>query len=71
MSRPEPEVAGQRGRLVADPFFEVAVGAEDEGVVVDQLGSEAGPQPPLGQAQPDAVGEALAERAGGDLDARR
>ena len=42
---PEPEMAGQRGRLVADPLLEVAVAADDEGVVVDELGAEARPQP--------------------------
>ena len=67
----QAEVPGQRRRLVADPLHEVAVGADDEGVVVDELGAEAGPQPALGHAHADAVADALAERSGGDLDARR
>ena len=59
----QPEVAGERRRLVADPLHEVAVAADDEGVVVDELGAEARPQPALGDAHADAVAEALAERA--------
>ena len=34
------------------------------------LAAEAGPQPPLGDRHADRVGDALAERPGGDLDAR-
>ena len=64
----QPEVAGQRRRLVADALLEVAVAADDEGVVVAQLGPEAGPQQPLGHPHAHAVGEALAEGAGRDLD---
>ena len=54
---------------MADALHEAAVAGDDEGVVVDELGAEAGPQPALGHGHADAVGEALAERAGGDLDA--
>jgi hypothetical protein len=68
----EPEVAGQRGRLHRDALHQVAVGAEDVGSVVDDrvvgpvvAGGEVG----LGEGEPDGVGEPLAERAGGDLDA--
>ena len=39
-----------------------------ERVVVDEVGPVPGPEDPLGRAQADAVGEALAERAGRDLD---
>ena len=67
----EAEVAGERGGLVADALLRSPSRADDEGVVVEQLGAEPGPQPALGDAHADAVGEALAERAGGDLDARR
>ena len=55
-------MAGQRRRLVADPFHEVAVAADDEGVVVDEVRAETGPQHPLGEPEPDPVGEALPER---------
>ena len=67
----QPEVAGERRRLVADALHEVAVAADHEGVVVDEVGAEARPQPALGDAHAHAVAEPLAERAGGDLDARR
>ena len=60
---------GQRRRLVADALLEVAVRAQHERVVVADLGPEPGPQPAFGDAHADAVGEALAERSGGDLDA--
>ena len=65
----EPEVAGDRRRLVADALLEVAVAAEHERVVVDDLLAEPGAQVGLGEADAHAVGEALPERPGGDLDA--
>jgi hypothetical protein len=65
----EAEVAGERGGLVADALHEVAVTRDHEGVVVAQLGAEAGAQPALGDRHAGAVADALAERAGGDLDA--
>jgi hypothetical protein len=40
---PEPEVSGQGPRLVADAFLQVPVGTEDEGVVVDEFGTEPRP----------------------------
>ena len=64
-------MAGERRRLVADALLEAAVAADHERVVVDDLGAEPGAQVGLGEADADAVGEALAERTGGDLDARR
>ena len=67
----ELEVTGERGRLVADALLEVAVARDDERVVAHDVGAEPGPQVALGDAHPDAVREALAERAGGDLDATR
>ena len=69
MQTAEPEVPGERCRLVADPLHEVAVAADHERVVVDQVRAEAGAQHPLGDAEADAVGEALAERTGSHLDA--
>ena len=67
----EAEVAGERRRLVAHALFEAAVAADHEHVVVDDLGAEPRAEVRLGEADADPVGEALAERAGGDLDARR
>ena len=66
---PEPEVPGQRSGFVADPFHQVAVAADHEGVVVDQVRAVLGAEDPFGDAHPYAVGEALPERAGRDLDA--
>ena len=65
----EAQVAGEGGGLVADALHEVAVAGDHVGAVVDEVGAEAGPQPALGDGHADGVGEALAERAGGDLDA--
>ncbi len=66
----EAEMAGERRGLVADALHEIAVAAEDEGVVVDDLGSEPGPEHALGDSHADTVGETLTERPGRDLDAR-
>ena len=66
--------AGQRAGLVADAFHQAAVAEEDVGVVVDDRVARAvelGGQQLLGQRHADRVGDALAERAGGGLDARR
>ena len=62
-------MAGERGGLVADALHEAAVAGDHEGVVVARLGAEVGPQVALGDGHADRVGEALAERAGRDLDA--
>ncbi len=66
---PQPEVAGQRRRLVGDPLHEAAVAGDDEGPVVADVATERGPQPAFGERHADRVGQALAERAGRDLDA--
>ena len=68
---PEPELAGERRRLRRDALHEVAVGADDVRAVVLHLCAVALTQEALGHRQADAVGEALAQRAGRDLDARR
>ena len=65
------QVAGERDRLLADAFHQIAVGGEHIGVVIDELVAELRGQMPLGDRHADRVGEALAERAGGGLDARR
>ena len=65
---------GDRRGLLADPLHQVAVGGDRVDVVVDD--SSAGPvvalgQEPLGDRQPDGVGDPLSERAGRRLDAGR
>ena len=68
----EAEVAGERRRLGGDALHQVAVGADPEDVVVDTASrAEALAQEPLGERHPDAVPEALPERAGRRLDAGR
>ncbi len=67
--RPRPQMAGQRGGLVADALHQAAVAGDDVGVVVDQLVAEAGGEMALGQRHADRVGEALAQRPGRGLDA--
>ena len=67
---PQAEMPGQRGRLVRDPLHEAAVARDHEGPVVAHLVAEGGPQPAFGDRHAHRVGEALAERPGGDLDAR-
>jgi hypothetical protein len=64
--------AGQRAGFVRDAFHQAAVAEEDVGVVIDDgvAGAvELGGQHLLGQRHADGVGDALAERAGGGLDA--
>ena len=64
-------MAGERDRLLADAFHQVAVGGDHVGLVIDHVVAELGGEMPLGDRHADRVGEALAERAGGGLDARR
>ena len=65
----EPEVAGERGRLVADALHQATVTGDHERVVVLRLGAEPGAQVPLGDRHADGVGESLTERSRRDLDA--
>ena len=67
----EAELAGERRGLGGDALHEVAVGDDRVDVVVLDLGPERLAQELLGHRHADAVGEALAERPGRDLDARR
>jgi hypothetical protein len=68
---PELEMAGEGGRLVRDALLQVAVRADGEDPVVLDLLAERRAQELLGHGHADAVGEALAERARGQLHARR
>ncbi len=64
--------AGQRAGLVADPLHEAAVAQEDVGAVVHDgvAGTvELIAEEPLGQGHAHGVGQPLAQRAGGGLDA--
>ena len=65
----QPQVPGERDHLLADAFLQAAVADEGVGVVVDQAGAEAGIEVCLGDRHAERVGDALAERAGRDLDA--
>ena len=68
----EPEVAGEAGGLGRDPLHHVAVAAEGVDVEVEQVEPRLvvmRPEPEARRGHPDAGGHALAERAGGGLDA--
>ena len=65
--------AGQRADFVADAFHHAAVAEEHVGVVVDDavaFAVELRRQDLLGDGEAHGIGQALAERAGGGLDAR-
>ena len=64
-------MAGKVDRLVADAFLQAAVAGDHIGVVVDEFGAETGREHALGQRHADGGRNALAERAGGRLDAQR
>jgi hypothetical protein len=66
----ESEMARDRGGLVAYALHQIAVAAQHERVVIHQVGTESRAEEPFRHAEADTVGNALAERAGGDLDAR-
>jgi hypothetical protein len=70
-SATELEPAGEADGLVADPLHQAAVAGDDPGAVVDQVGAEAGGQVPFGDGHANGGRQALAERTGGGLDARR
>ncbi len=64
-------VAGEGGGLAADALHHAAVAGQHVGVVVDDVVAEGGGEEALGDGHADGVGDALAERAGRRLDARR
>ena len=65
----ELQVAGERDRFLADAFHEAAVTDEGIGVVLDEVGAELVAQLALGDRHADGIGDALAERTRGRLDA--
>ncbi len=65
----EALAAGQGGGLVTDALGQAAITGDDVDVVVAQLGPEAGSEVAFGHGHADPVGQTLAERARGDLDA--
>ena len=64
-------MAGKPDRLVVDAFHQAAVAGDHPGAVVDQIVAEDGVEVPLGDRHADRHRQALAERPGGGLDARR
>ena len=67
----ELQVSGQADGFLADAFHQVAVAGDDIGLVVDQAVAEAGVEDALGQRETHRIGDTLAQRAGGGLDARQ
>ena len=70
----EMEMACERSRLLGNAFHQVAIAADDIGVVIDNVVAFAviaRGQPGFRNGHADAVAESLAERAGGDFDAHR
>ena len=65
----ELPVPGHRDRFLRHAFHQVAVGGEHVGVMADHLLAEFGGQHLFRQRHADRGGDALAERAGGGLDA--
>ena len=65
----EPQMAGEAGRLMADPFHHAAVAGNHPGAVIDQVVAKARVQHPLGERHADRIGQSLAERARRGLDA--
>ena len=65
----ELPVPGHRDRFLRNAFHQVAVGGDHVGVVVDDLLAELGGEHLLGERHADRGRDALAERAGGGLDA--
>ena len=66
---PQPQVSGQRDDLVADALHQAAVADQRVGVVVHDVVAEFGVEHGLGHSHAGRVGDALAQRPGGRLDA--
>ncbi len=67
----QAEAAGDGGGLMADALHQAAVAGDHPGVVVHQRVAEPGVQMALGHGHAHGGGDALAQGAGGGLDARR
>ncbi len=65
----ELEVPGERDGFLRDAFHQATVAGDHPGAVIDEVGAELGGELGFGDGEADGVGEALAERAGGGLDA--
>ena len=65
----ELEVTGDRGGFVGDALHQAAVAGDRVDVEVEEVRAVAGALPLGGDRHPDRGGDALAERAGGRLDA--
>ena len=69
---PELLMTSEGGRFMGDALHEAAIASDEPGVVIDRglpLAIEARGEVCLGDRHPDGVGDALAEWAGGRLDA--
>ena len=62
-------MAGHRSCLVADAFHQASVAGDDIGEVIDQVAAELGGKVMFRHRHADRIGDALAERTGGGLDA--
>ena len=64
-------MAGERNGFLRNAFHQVAVGREHVCLVIDDRIAEHGRHVPLRHGHADGIGQTLAERAGGGLDAGR
>ncbi|MNH99974.1 hypothetical protein D3C73_527570 [compost metagenome] len=65
----ELQVAGKRDGFVGDAFHQAAIAVDHVCIVILQVGAEFVAQLAFGNRHADGIGDALAERAGGGLDA--
>ena len=61
-------MSGERHGFMADPFHQVAVGAQHVSIMIDDVLAEFRCQQPLGKRHSDRGGDALPKRAGGGFD---
>src|SRR5581483_3138541 len=65
-------MAGERGALLRNAFHEIAIAADEVGIVIDDFVTravEVSGEPRFGDRKSETVGKTLAERASGDFDA--
>ena len=67
----EPQMSGQRNRLVAEALHQAAVAGDHVGIVIDEIVAEARIHQTFGQRHADRGCNALPQRSGGGLDAGR